>query len=248
MNSENERSLFSQASDPKQYDADSLDWEKEGSADSPTRVLFRHYILADKENIKDKDVLDIGSGTGWLLEDIQKAGARSVTGIEPSEKNVAIAQRKHPKVTTILASWEDFKSDQQYDLIVSVMVTPHIADMDAAMEKMATLVKLGGEIRLIVPNYDYFSKPRFNYELKVEPINDNEYVVSTKRKHGVMVDIVRKVSVFKDAASKTGLTMIEEVGVKPTPEFLKLEPRYEEFKDVAIADLLKFQAQLHNDN
>ena len=236
-----QNNLFNKATNPNQYDLETLDWEEMGQANSPSRQLFKHYLLEDESYYQEKDVLDVGSGTGWLLDDIRQAGAKSVTGIEPSQQNVDIAHKNYPAVNTICTSLEEYENDHQYDVIVSVQVMVHIADVKAAMKKFAALLRPGGELIFTVPNFDYMKIPRFNYEIELEERSEDEYVVAITRSNGVMIDVIRKPSVYQEAAKQAGLDFTEERGLVPTPQFLEQEPKYERFKNQPIADLLRFR-------
>lgn len=233
--------LFSKATNPKQYDLEAVYWEEIGDANSPTRQFFREYLFSDENRFQNKDVLDVGSGTGWFLDAMLQQGAKSVVGIEPSDHNVLLARRNYPKVETILSSLEDFKSEKLFDAIVSVMVMVHIPNINEAMKKMSALLKLSGKLYIVVPPYEYTRTPRFDYEIEVEYLNENEYVASIKRPHGTLVDIVRKTSVYQEAAHRVGLQLKEEIGLIPTKDLLEKEPKYKEFSKTAIADLLIFE-------
>ncbi len=236
------KSLFEQATDPQQYDLEALYWTEMGAKDSPTRQFFKEY-LNQELNPAGKDILDIGSGTGWLLEELRENRAQSVTGIEPSESNVALAKKVYPQTTTLLSSLEDFKSDKKYDIVTSVMVMVHVADVEAAMKKIASLLKFSGELHILVPPYEYTKTPRFNYEIKVEQLNEDEYVAVITRSIGTIVDVIRKTSVYQKAGARSGLKLKKVIEMKPTKSFLQREPKYEQFKDVAIGEYLVFTKQ-----
>lgn len=235
------KSLFEEATDPQQYDLEGLSWEEMGSRNSPTREFFKSYLFSELHNLTTKDVLDIGSGTGWLLEEMREKGAQSITGIEPSEQNVALAKKAYPRVTTVLSSLEGFKTGEQFDIITSIMVMVHVSDVGKAMEKIADLLKQSGELHIFVPPYDYTKTPRFGYRLEIEHLNDNEYAVAVTRSNGTIVDVVRKVSVYEEAGKKVGLRLDKVIGMKLTVSLIQREPKYEQFKDVAIADYLIFK-------
>jgi predicted RNA methylase len=70
-----------------------------------------------------RSVLDIGTGTGWLVDRANRVGARSVVGIEPSEVNVAIGARLYPGTSLLNVSFEEFEPElrEGFDTVVSVM-------------------------------------------------------------------------------------------------------------------------------
>lgn len=231
--------LIKKATNPSQYD--SLSWEYDGLANSPRTQIFTTHILRDRSIFKDKDVLDIGSGTGWLLEAVHNAGARSALGIEPSKKNVELAKKHHPEFETICTSLEEFSTQQKFDIIISVQVMVHIADVPEAMQKIANLLREGGQFLLIVPDVEYARTPRYDYEMNIEDINPGEYIVSTKRPNGVITDIIRKPEVYEKSAKAAGLRLLKQEDIFPLESFLKQKKGGEKFSGAPIAVLMHFQ-------
>lgn len=93
----------------QQYDSKDTGWEAVGaSVESPTRTHFWNYLKRYSSSWKEKDVMDIGSGTGWLVDLVLKEGARSGVGIEPSRRNCELARSLYPHVISLNVSLEDF--------------------------------------------------------------------------------------------------------------------------------------------
>src|SRR5262245_8315128 len=65
-------------------------------------------------------VLDAGCGTGYLSRKFQKQGAR-VTGIDFSERMIAIARARHPDLDSRVDSCSELATleDEHYDLLVT---------------------------------------------------------------------------------------------------------------------------------
>ncbi len=130
----------------------------------PTRLAFirkeltRHFGLNSSglHPFKDLRLLDVGCGGGLISEPLTRLGAR-VTGIDPGEKNIAIA-RDHAasqgleidyRATTIeeLAS-----SGEKYDAVVCLEVVEHVPDVGAFVKSCASLVRPGGMLILSTIN------------------------------------------------------------------------------------------------
>lgn len=237
-------SLLDRAIDPKQYDKEVIYWEREREAQSPWMDFYKQYILPSTEDIKGKNILDIGSGTGWLLEESRINGAANVVGIEPSKSNVQIARKLYPNVQTLLSSLEDYDTKATYDYIFALMSFLHIADVLKAMKKVSNLLSNKGSFRMIVPDFDYSKTPRFGYDLEVKPLSDDEYVVRIERPTVATIDIVRKIEVYTTAATKEGLLLEKSSPVLPTNELLQEKPQYEQFKGKPIAQMLWFTHSL----
>ncbi|PFG44214.1 3-demethylubiquinone-9 3-methyltransferase [Isoptericola jiangsuensis] len=99
----------------------------------------------------DLRVLDIGCGTGWLVDELLRYG--SVTGIDVSRDVIAEARRRTPRATflsgDVLAG--ELPSGA-FDCIVSLETLPHVSDQGAFMRELRRLVVPGGLIVLAVQN------------------------------------------------------------------------------------------------
>jgi 2-polyprenyl-6-hydroxyphenyl methylase / 3-demethylubiquinone-9 3-methyltransferase len=93
-------------------------------------------------------VADVGCGAGLLSEPLARMGGE-VTGIDPSERNIAVAQRHaaaaeldirylSSSLETVVASGERF------DLITALEVVEHVADVPAFTAAVAEALKPGG--------------------------------------------------------------------------------------------------------
>ena len=241
---ENTRSaqvLVKRATDPHQYDSLDLDWEKEGMSDSPTRQFFHEYLTQNLENLTNKSVIDIGSGTGHLTKLFSSLGAKEIYGIEPARKNVEISRKLYPEMSVEETGLENAEVDKKFDVAVVVMAFEHMGNLDVAFRKIATLMKLHGTLYAVVGDKDYHVMERFEHELKVEDLGNGEVAVATKRPYGLMHDIFRPLDVFVDAAQKDGFSLKKHVPLTPTEKFMQNEAKYKVFEKTALCHLLIFE-------
>jgi SAM-dependent methyltransferase len=98
---------------------------------------------------QEDDVLEIGSSTGYFLDDL-RGYVNSVTGLEPSN-----AYREHANSLGILTynSLDELK-DKRFDVIFLYYVLEHLRDPIGYMSSLASWLKPGGRILLEVPNVD----------------------------------------------------------------------------------------------
>lgn len=105
-----------------------------------------------------KRVLDVGCGGGILSESLAREGAL-VTGVDPSEKSLAVA-REHATQSGLtidyrVGSAEDLASSgfaQGFDLVSAVDVLEHVDDLERTMAAIATVLAPGGGLGFLTHN------------------------------------------------------------------------------------------------
>jgi len=231
--------IVERATDPKQYDRSDILWTNAVEANSLIKNFYFSYLLKFKKIWKGASILEIGCGSGWLLRLLKDHGAKSVEGIEPSEKNIKSASYKNLKIyPSDLAS---FKEKKKYDVVISVMTLGHIKNLNSAFKKMASLTKENGTIIIIVAAYEYFTKQREGWKLKVEDLKPGEcaiQITSGKRK---IAEIVREIKVYEQIAKKAGFTIEDSLPMVPTDSMMKDVPRLASHKGKPITYILRLR-------
>jgi 2-polyprenyl-6-hydroxyphenyl methylase/3-demethylubiquinone-9 3-methyltransferase len=130
----------------------------------PARLTFvrdeltRHFgrEAGGLRPLKDLKVIDVGCGGGLMSEPLARLGAH-VTGIDPGEKNVAIA-RGHAEPQGLAIDYraatveELVAAGEQYDAVVCLEVVEHVPDVAAFIKACADLVRPGGILVLSTIN------------------------------------------------------------------------------------------------
>jgi len=228
------------ATNPHQYDNKDTGWESVGSSiESPTRTQFWSYLRRQSSSWREKDIIDIGSGIGWLMDLVLKEGAKSVVGIEPSRRNCELARSLYPHVTSLNVSFEDYIPDRKFDVGFAVMSFVHIGDIDEAFKKISGFLNPRGELIAIVPDYDYFHTSR-NYDVTFEELDGEEYATLIKRPHGTLADIVRATEKYSRAAERYGMSLLEDTSI-PALQKTPAGDYTTETLDVIATHLLRFQ-------
>lgn len=101
----------------------------------------------------DRDVLEVGCGTGLLLERMTRF-ARSAKGIDLSAGMLEKARERGLDVTLGSATELPF-ADSSFDVACSFKVLPHVRDIDKALAEMTRVVRPGGT--LIIELYNPYS-------------------------------------------------------------------------------------------
>jgi hypothetical protein len=87
-------------------------------------------------------MLDVGAAAGFLLKGFTESGWTG-TGIEPNPKMVQYGQ-ENLGLEMYATPMEDFETDRLFHLISIIQVLPHLYDLDAGLEKLASLTAPNG--------------------------------------------------------------------------------------------------------
>lgn len=99
----------------------------------------------------DLDIIDVGCGAGWLCPKLAPFG--SVTGTDLSHEVLARAAARAPGVKFVAGDFMalDLGTDA-FDVVVSLEVLSHVADQEAFVGKLASLLRPGGRLMLATQN------------------------------------------------------------------------------------------------
>jgi len=122
--------------------------------------IVRSISLKKKLNLinsyasQEKNLLDVGCGTGDFLE-IAQQNNWHVSGIEPNEKARNIANKKTNNVVFKTDQLLKFESNS-FDVITLWHVLEHLPNLEEQMATFKTLLKPNGTLIIAVPNYKSF--------------------------------------------------------------------------------------------
>lgn len=237
--------LFQLATDPHQYDLPEVNWKDGGAMgkENPHRRHFLEYVEMANPDWRNQFVLDIGSGTGWLIKHVMEEGAALATGFDPSIGNLEMAQDIFG-LNIENATIESYNSyGLTFDVAVAIYVLSHVEDLGGAFKNISSWLSVGGKFITIVPDLEYAKRSRDDFEIEVEPMDGDKYggyTVRVKREHGSIADIVRDVRSYEEAALPYGLELTQHIEMKPTGHLLEHHPRYRDKVDTTLTHLLVF--------
>lgn len=113
--------------------------------------------------LKDKKVLDLGCGTGRLIQNLKGCG--ELVGADVSQEMLNLARRKHPDVKFVQADMlaSPF-ADEEFDIVVSAFVIVHIRDLHKAFNEVNRILKKDGIF--ILTNINQRKAPKLKIDSK----------------------------------------------------------------------------------
>ena len=142
---------------------DGGDWMKENRYDD--QVFFQKYSQMSRSqqglegagewqtlrrllpDFNGKRVLDLGCGYGWHCIHAAEHGASSVTGLDISEKMLAVAHKKthYPQVQYLHMAVEDFDYPaERYDVVLSSLALHYVASFEEVARRVYRCLTPGG--------------------------------------------------------------------------------------------------------
>ena len=231
----NLKTLLKQAASPRQYENFS-DWNNKDV--NNTIKNFWQTLKKYKFLFKNKKVLDIGAGNGWLLNTLRKNGAKECFGVEPSQKSYNLALKLHPKLKLTNQTLQKFKTKRKFDSVFLIMSASHFGKLNWMFKKVHTLLNPHGYLTLIIPGFNFFKEQRPEAKVHITKINDDEYLAETNYMLGKIVDIVRKPEVYLKSANGYKLTIVTNILLSKSQSN---QSEWKKFKNIPVAHLLIFK-------
>jgi 2-polyprenyl-3-methyl-5-hydroxy-6-metoxy-1,4-benzoquinol methylase len=108
-------------------------------------------------------VLDVGGGTGWLLNSVKMSDPRpmatQVVDIDPAAKDAA----EHAGHHYFLGPIEKFESSQKFDLILMLNLIEHVRRPDEVLGRARDLLSPDGLLLIKTPNFDALDAAIFRH-------------------------------------------------------------------------------------
>lgn len=128
-----------------------VDYSSKSTHDGdPDKYSIWHDGVLGKFDFTDKDVLDIGCGTGGFLKYVSTM-ARSVVGIDPNTENCLIATSIGLRA---ICDYPENVSgmDNSFDVATCFEVIEHLYDHHGVMSAMSKMLRSGGLAIISTPN------------------------------------------------------------------------------------------------
>ncbi len=122
-------------------------------------ALKRKLKLINSFNSEEKNLLDIGCGTGDFLQ-ISKDNNWNVSGIEPNERARNIANKKTNNSVFETEQLLVFE-DNSFDVITLWHVLEHLPNLEEHIAVFKRLLKPNGTLIIAVPNYKSYDAKHY---------------------------------------------------------------------------------------
>lgn len=110
--------------------------------------------IVDKLHGNDLSVLDVGGGTGWVLNSLKKATNRfkyfNIVDIDENAESTAIVNG----YSFFKGKIEDYKPKNKFDLIIMLNLIEHVSDPVLVLNSIKDMTKKNGLIVIKTPNND----------------------------------------------------------------------------------------------
>lgn len=118
-------------------------------------VFFRAQVKAQIDQLvfipAHSNILIVGGGTGWILEEIAKihGSGLNITYVEISAKMLELSENRDVKenvVTYINSPAEDFKTDQKFEVVITAFLFDNFSDekITFVFNELNGMLKPGG--------------------------------------------------------------------------------------------------------
>jgi 2-polyprenyl-3-methyl-5-hydroxy-6-metoxy-1,4-benzoquinol methylase len=133
-----------------------IEYRYEHAAQGEHHGVLLPTVDAIVAELKPKTVFDLGCGNGSVAKHLSDRCA--VTGIEPSESAVRIANEAYPDIRIEIGSaYDDLAAKYgQFDMVLSLEVVEHLYDPRKYAKAVADLLRPGGHAVISTPYHGYW--------------------------------------------------------------------------------------------
>ncbi|HUD07350.1 MAG TPA: class I SAM-dependent methyltransferase [Candidatus Saccharimonadales bacterium] len=194
-----------------------------------------------KLNKKSK-ILEVGSGTGKATSDLIKV-SKHVTCLDPAKEMLEIAESKFPTLKFINLTFEEFNSDELYDLIISATAW-HWVDPAVGYKKAYDLLVESG-FMAIIRYYHIDSDPK-SFHNRAQYIYEYYNKATSSKRHAEQLNRIKEDAL---ALNNNYFQLVKKFEYKwqvnySIEDYLALRNTYSDHITMDPADRLKMEHQL----
>ncbi len=229
-------------------------WQQEFTGGADVEYEEQILPLAARQLAGARRVVDVGCGEGQISRLAAANGAELVMGVDPSAAQLAEAVRRGggPRYLRAYAEALPLPSGH-FDVAVACLVLEHLADLDAALDEVARVLRPGGRFVCFV-NHPLFQTPGSGWidDQVLDPPEQYwrigpylpEALSLEEVDRGVRLPFFhRPLGRYVNALADRGLYVTRMLEPAPPPGFLALAPQYVDA--ATVPRLLVLRAERH---
>lgn len=192
-----------------------------------------HVLSKMLPDFKSKRVLDLGCGFGWHCRYAAEQGAKSVVGVDISQKMLAEARKNTSEITIdyICSAVEDIDfSADSFDIVISSLAFHYIESFDDVCSKIKACLVDGGDFIFSVehPIFTSYGTQDWYYDESGNRLHwpvDNYFKEGLRKTNFLGADVVKyhkTVTTYVNALIKAGFQITGLVEPEVDPKFLEI--------------------------
>ena len=103
------------------------------------------------ENERPEEILEVGTGTGYLTSEMERLGCR-VTGVEPDPEMADIARQYCHKMLVGDIETLSLEDLGHYDAVILGDILEHVRNPRTVLQRVSRMLKPGGKVLMSLPN------------------------------------------------------------------------------------------------
>ena len=163
------------------------------------RFVEKPMMISMLPNIEGKRILLLGCGTAEESTLLSEYNPKKITGIDISEKSIAIAKKSYPNCNFYVGDMLNLPfKENEFDFIFSSLAISHVADKDKVFKELYRVLDNGGELLFSVGHPMRFATKKIDYNntsynvIGFEAGSDGTHVLGKYMSHA------KQVNYFKD--------------------------------------------------
>lgn len=144
---------------------------------------FYRLLSENVELSKGMKILEMGCGTGTILNRLSQKCDINGFGIDTEEKMLEQARKKCPEMEILNSSCDDTPfEDESFDVIIACMAYHHFPDKEGFLKECARLLKKGGKLYIADPKLPLPIRKVLNTALDIHKIHGRVYTADEMTK------------------------------------------------------------------
>ncbi|MFC1616506.1 class I SAM-dependent methyltransferase [Patescibacteria group bacterium] len=104
----------------------------------------RNALMLYLKNLKGKKILDVGAGSGRIINILDQDESK-IVALDSSKEMLELLKKKYSKVETVLGDAEKLPfEDESFDVVVATFLIVHLKRLDKFFDEVHRILRPGG--------------------------------------------------------------------------------------------------------